>query len=81
MYKPIIKVLQKSGIKSKTKRIPEYLEPHEVEALMRAAPNPKARLSMLIQWRAGLRVSEAINVTRTDVHIESETPELKVRQR
>lgn len=26
------------------KRLPEYIEAHEVNALLRAAPNPKARL-------------------------------------
>ncbi len=47
---------------------------------MRALPGPKARLAMQLQWRAGLRVSEAVNVTRSDVHVEAKTPELKVRQ-
>ena len=28
------------------KKLPEYLEAHEVNALMRAAPNPRARLLM-----------------------------------
>lgn len=36
------------------KRIPEYLEADEVNAIIRAAPNPKAKLLMLEQWRAGL---------------------------
>ena len=39
-------------------KLPEYLEMAEVNALIAAAPNPKARLIMLEQWRAGLRVSE-----------------------
>ena len=37
-----------------------YIETHEVNALLRAAPNPRARLLMMIEWRAGLRVSEAL---------------------
>ncbi len=37
--------------------IPEYLEADEVNAIIRAAPSPKAKLLMLQQWRAGLRVS------------------------
>ena len=36
-----------------TKKLPEYLEAHQVEALIRAAPNPRARLLFLIEWRAG----------------------------
>ena len=41
-------------------KLPEYLEMAEVNALISAAPNPKARLLMLEQWRASLRVSEAL---------------------
>ena len=33
-------------------KLPEYLEMAEVNALIAAAPNPKARLIMLEQWRA-----------------------------
>ena len=44
------------------KRIPEYLEADEVNAIIRAAPSPKSKLLMLEQWRAGLRVSEALPV-------------------
>ena len=39
-------------------QLPEYLVAHEVEALIRAAPNPRARLLFVIEWRAGLRISE-----------------------
>ena len=42
--------------------IPEYLEADEVNAIIKAAPNPKAKLLMLEQWRAGLRVSEALDL-------------------
>ena len=41
------------------KPLPQYLEAHEVNAIIRAADDPRARLLMLEQWRAGLRVSEA----------------------
>ena len=40
---------RKSGFKLR-----EYLEMAEVNALIAAAPNPKARLIRLEQWRAGL---------------------------
>ena len=39
---------------------PEYLGAHQIQAILSAAPNPRARLLMLLQWRAGLRVSEAL---------------------
>ena len=50
------------AVPKRQKRIPEYLEPDEVNAIIRGAPNPKAKLLMLEQWRAGLRVSEALDL-------------------
>ena len=46
--------------RGKGSTLPEYLEAHEVQALIAAAPHPRAKLLMLTQWRAGLRVSEAL---------------------
>ena len=60
--------------------LPEYLETAEVNALIAAAPNPQARLVMLEQWRAGLRVSEAIALEVRDFHLDSDLPTLRVRQ-
>ena len=51
-------------------KLPEYLEMAEVNALIAAAPNPKARLIMLEQWRAGLRVSEALALEARDLHLD-----------
>ena len=34
---------------------------------------------MLLQWRAGLRVSEALSVRKEDLHIEGDRPTLRVR--
>ena len=61
-------------------KLPEYLEMAEVNALIAAAPNPKARLIMLEQWRAGLRVSEALALEVRDLHLDSDHPTLVVRQ-
>ena len=61
-------------------KLPEYLELSEVNALISAAPNPKARLIMLEQWRAGLRVSEALALEARDLHLDSDRPTLVVRQ-
>ena len=81
LYKSSGTELQKSGRKSKPKKLPEFLEPREVEALIRFAPHGQARLAMMLQWRAGLRISEAINVTRSDVRLDAApSPELLVRQ-
>ena len=60
--------------------LPEYLEAPEVNALIAAAPNPQARLVMLEQWRAGLRVSEALALETRDLHLDTERPTWRVRQ-
>ena len=59
------------------KRILEYLEPDEVTAIIRAAPNPKAKLLMLEQWRAGLRVSEALDLEVRDLSLDTPNPTIK----
>ena len=46
---------QDGAAPKREKRIPEYLEADEVNAIIRAAPSPKAKLLMLEQWRACLR--------------------------
>ena len=61
------------------KRIPEYLEADEVNAIIRAAPNPKAKLLMLEQWCAGLRVSEALDLEVRDLPLDTLSPTLRVR--
>ena len=65
---------------SKRRTLPEYLDKHEVDALIKAAPHPKAALLMLMQWRAGLRVSEALAVEVSDLSLDSERPTLRIRQ-
>ena len=61
-------------------RIPEFLEAHEVAALLQAAPHHHARLLMLIQWRAGLRVSEALGLAERDLQIDGDRPTIRVRR-
>ena len=67
------------GSERRIRRLPEYLEADQVKALIRFAPNPKARLLMLEQWRAGLRISEALNLEVRDLSLDAELPTLKVR--
>ena len=62
------------------KKLPEYLEAHEVQAIIRAADDPRARLLMMEQWRAGLRVSEALALEVADLSLDAELPTLRVRQ-
>ena len=54
------------------KRLPEYLEADEVDALIRASEDPRAKLLMLTQWRAGLRVSEALALDVSDLSLDSD---------
>ena len=68
------------GRKRLSKKLPEYLEAHQVEAVIRAAPNPRARLLFLIEWRAGLRISEALALETRDLLLESELPSIRVRE-
>ena len=64
---------------SGAKRIPQYLEAHEVNAIIKAAPSPRAKLLMLEQWRAGLRVSEALDLEVRDLSLDTTHPTLRVR--
>ena len=61
------------------KTLPQYLEAHEVNAIIRAADDPRARLLMLEQWRAGLRVSEALALEVADLSLDTELPTIRVR--
>ena len=62
------------------KPLPEYLEANEVDALIRAAPNSRAALLFLVQWRAGLRVSEALALDVRDLSLDSGLPTIHVRR-
>ena len=61
------------------KRLPEYLEADEVDAVIRAAEDPRAKLLTLTQWRAGLRVSEALALDVSDLSLDSDLPTIRVR--
>ena len=71
-------VQQNPGKKGST--LPEYLEAQEIQGILAAAPNSRARLLMLLQWRAGLRVSEALALEAADRSLNSDQPTLRVRQ-
>ena len=67
--------------RGKRSALPEYLEAQEVQALIAAAPHPRAKLLMLTQWRAGLRVSEALGVGEdADLSLDTDLPTLRVRR-
>ena len=70
---------QDGATPKRQKRIPEYLEADEINAIIRAAPSPKAKLLMLQQWRAGFRVSEALDLEVRDLSLDTASPTLRVR--
>ena len=72
----------RSRQKARTNRreLPEYLEQSHIEALIRHAPHHRARMLILIMWRAGLRVSEACRLDIADVDLDADHPALRVRQ-
>ena len=50
-----------------------------MNAVIRAAPNPKAKLLMLEQWRVGLHVSEALDLEVRDLSLDTPNPTVRVR--
>lgn len=64
----------------KRRTLPEYLFQPEMEDLLRCAPHERARLFMLVQWRAGLRVSEAIALEWRDFRMGDDNPVVRVRR-
>ena len=61
------------------RKLPEYLEAAEVNAIIGVAPNPRAKLLMLEQWRAGLRVSEALDLEVRDLSLDAVHPTIRVQ--
>ena len=49
--------------------LPEYLDSDEMNALVRAALNSRVALLLLVQWRAGFRVSEALELEVHDLSL------------
>ncbi len=66
--------------RGKGSTLPEYLEAHEVSALIAAAPNPQARLLTLEKWRAGLRVAEALALEPRDLRLDTDRPTVRIRE-
>ena len=64
----------------KRRKLPEYLEAADINALIRATPNQRVRLFLLLGWRAGLRVSEIGALRVSDLYLDGDRPTLKVRQ-
>ncbi len=74
-------VRQKTG-GTVAQQLPEYLLPDQVEALMKQAPNAQAEVLMLTQWRAGLRISEALGLEVGDLDFaeDGDNATLRIRR-
>ena len=66
-------------VQRRTNTHPERLERHKINGIISASPNPQAGLRFLEQWRAGLRVSESLNLRITDLRLTSDRPTRRVR--
>ena len=69
-----------SGFVARRASLPEYLEMADVEALIQLAPHANARFLFLVQWRAGLRVSEALALEVADLELGGDNSTLRVRE-
>jgi integrase/recombinase XerD len=70
---------QKAGrIVAKKRKIPEYFTQREIELLLQNAPNPDCAMSMMLGWRAGLRISESLNLRLSNVNRNEAT--LRIEQ-
>ena len=69
-----------SGFVARRQSLPEYFEPSQIDALIQLAPHAPARLLFLIQWRAGLRISEALALEVADLDLDAANPTIRVRQ-
>ena len=80
IHRKNIKNARGSGFVRKPRTLPEYLESFEVETLIELAPSAQASLLFLIQWRTGMRVSEALALTKSDFILHPENPTVRVRE-
>jgi len=86
--RPVGKLVKKNQhVRQKTggtvaQQLPEYLLLDQVEALMKQAPNAQAEVLMLTQWRAGLRISEALGLEVGDLDFadDGDNATLRVRR-
>jgi len=62
-------------------KLPHYLEPRDIEILIDYAANDSRMAAnfMLTMWRAGLRVSEAVNLEARDLRFKTDKPQIHIR--
>jgi integrase/recombinase XerD len=62
-------------------KLPHYLEPKEIDILINYAADfsRMAANFLLTMWRAGLRVSEAVNLEARDLRFKTDRPQIHIR--
>ena len=60
------------------KQLPDYLTSSEVEIILALVEKGASKLLFQIQWRADLRVSEALNLNAGDLNLRESQPSLRV---
>lgn len=61
------KDLTKRMVKVKKKQMPKYLAPHEVCSRIDAMTEPKEKMLCLFLWTTGVRISEALAISKQDI--------------
>ena len=61
-----------------SRQLPNYLSAEEVEGLLSVVDDVPYRMLFQVEWRAGLRVSEALHLQVQDVNLRGDRPSLRV---
>ena len=67
-----------SQARTPRRQLPEWLSADEVRGLLSVVADSRAKLLFQVEWRAGLRVSEALNLQVRDVNLTGSRPSLRV---
>jgi site-specific recombinase XerD len=74
-YKQVLKqdIVQEQRRPRQDKRLPVVLSRTEIKTVLDVETNPKHRLLLMLVYSAGLRVSEAVSLKRTDIDTARKT--------
>ena len=61
-----------------SRQLPDYLSAEEVEGFLSVVDDVPYRMLFQVEWRAGLRVSEALHLQVQDVNLHGDRPSLRV---
>ena len=76
---PVTVRLRTTHHPKRIERASEYLETEELNVIFGLASNPKAKILLLEQWRAGLCVSDALEFEVRDLPLDSPHSTIRIR--